>query len=107
MPSVSILGGISQDASIQEMLATQTLILEAILAKLPRADANGKGFVSLAENTLGTIPTITTVGTVSAITAGTITSVNSLGASLRPLDGTPMHLGNAGSMHLYNQILIS
>lgn len=101
MAAESILGGINQEATQQELLAQATLLLLAILEKMPRVDVNDRLIVQ-HENAIGAITTLTT--------AADLTRLNNMGTSgitSKPADAVPLHLSNAGAMHIYNNILVS
>lgn len=104
MPAQSILGDITQEATLQELLANQTLLLAAILEKMPRVDANDRLLTNAAEvnSTVAVTGAISSVTTVSAVTA-----LQTLGVLARPADAMPMHLSNAGAMHIYDNIKVS
>jgi hypothetical protein len=114
MAAESILGGINQEATQQELLAQATLILLAILEKMPRVDVNDRLMVNPSESTANVVVssgTVTTVSTVTALTtAADLTRLNNMGTSgitSKPADAVPLHLSNAGAMHIYNNILVS
>lgn len=106
MAADSILAGISQESTQQDLLLAATLLLAAMLEKMPRVDVNDRLLVSHAESnptvalaaaqTLATLTTLTTAGT-----------LQNLGAASRPADAIPMHMGNAGAMHLYDNLKFS
>lgn len=108
MPATSILGGISQETTQQELLTHATLLLAAILDKLPRTDANDRaivntsdqGNVTVAIAATQTLATVTTVGSVT--TVGNQTSIGGRDAS-----HTAYALANMGTAHIYNNILVS
>lgn len=111
MAAETILGGINQEATQQELLAQATLLLLAILEKMPRVDANDRLVVNPSESTSpvtvssGTVTTVTTL-----TTAADLTRLNNMGTSgitSKPADAVPLHLSNAGAMHIYNNILVS
>lgn len=102
MPASSILGGINQEATQQELLAQATYLLFAILEKMPRVDVNDRLVVNPSESTS---PVTVSSGTIT--TVSTVTALQNLGAQARPADAIPMHMGNAGAMHIYNNILVS
>jgi hypothetical protein len=108
MPAASILGGINQEATQQELLAQATYLLFAILEKMPRVDVNDRLVVNPSESTS---PVTISSGTVTTLTtAADLTRLNNMGttgATSRPADGVPLHLSNAGAMHIYNNILVS
>jgi hypothetical protein len=115
MPAASILGGINQEATQQELLAQATYLLFAILEKMPRVDVNDRLVVNPSESTSPVTISSGTVtissGTVTTLTtAADLTRLNNMGtagATSRPADGVPLHLSNAGAMHIYNNILVS
>lgn len=99
MPAESILGGISQEATQQELLAQATLLLAAILEKMPRVDVADRLLVNPSEAT----------GPVT-VSSGDLTRLNNMGTSgvtSRPADAIPMHNANAGAMHIYDNIKVS
>lgn len=108
MAAESILGGINQEATQQELLAQATLILLAILEKMPRVDANDRLVVNPSESTS---PVTVSSGTVTTVTTlADMTRLNNMGTSgvtSKPADAVPLHLSNAGAMHIYNNILVS
>lgn len=100
MAAESILGGINQEATQQELLAQATLILLAILEKMPRVDVNDRLMVNPSES----------IANVVVTTAADLTRLNNMGTSgitSKPADAVPLHLSNAGAMHIYNNILVS
>jgi hypothetical protein len=103
----SILGNISQEATLSELLGGMVLLLSAILEKLPRTDGNDRLLTNASEvnSTVaitGAISSVTTVGAVTAVNA-----LQTMGALARPADAIPMHMSNAGAMHIYNNITVS
>lgn len=102
MPAASILGGINQEATQQELLAQATYLLFAILEKMPRVDVNDRLMVNPSESTS---PVTISSGTVADLTR--LNNMGTAGATSRPADGVPLHLSNAGAMHIYNNILVS
>lgn len=105
MPAESILGNISQEATQAELLGGVVTLLAAMLDKMPRVDANDRLIVNPSESTSPVTVssgTITTVTTVAALTA-----LQNMGALSRPADAIPLHLGNAGAMHIYDNIKVS
>lgn len=108
MPATSILGGISQEATQQELLAQATLLLAAILEKLPRTDANDRAIVNTSDQgnvtvalaaaqTLATLTTCTTVSTLS----------NQTNIGGRDASHAAYALANMGTAHIYNNIIVS
>ncbi len=109
MPPLSILGGINQEATQQELLGEAILLLAAILERLPRVDAADRMLVSHAEsNPTVAIAAAQTLATLT--TAADVTRINNFGASAttsKPADAIPMHVANAGVMHIYDNIRAS
>lgn len=101
MPATSILGGINQEVTQQELLAQATLLLAAILEKMPRTDANDRAVVNTSDQ--GNV----TVAIANNQDLRNLTSVITLGTLGRPTDAIPLHMSNAGVMHIYNNILVS
>lgn len=108
MPATSILGGISQEATQQELLAHATLLLTAILENMPRTDANARavvntsdqGNVTVALAASQTLATVTTVSTVS-----TVSNQTNIGG--RDASHAAYALANMGTAHIYNNIIVS
>lgn len=98
MPATSILGGISQEATQQELLAHATILLAAILENMPRTDANARAIVNTSDQ--GTLGTLTTVNTVS-----TVANQTNLGG--RDASHAAYALANMGTSHIYNNVLVS
>lgn len=107
MPAESILQNLSQEATLQELLGGTLVLLAAILEKLPRVDANDRVLMNASEvnSTVAITGAVASVTTVGAVTA--INSLQALGTFNRPADAIPMHLSNAGAMHLYDNIKVS
>ena len=102
MPATSILGGISQEATQQELLAHATILLAAILESMPRTDANARAIVNTSDQgnvtvALAASQTLTTVGTVS----------NQTNIGGRDASNTAYALANMGTAHIYNNIIVS
>lgn len=97
MPATSILGGISQEATQQELLAHATILLAAILESMPRTDANARAIVNTSDQgamAVGTVTTVTTVG-------------NQTNIGGRDASNTTYALANMGTAHIYNNIIVS
>lgn len=113
MPLQNLLGGLNLEASQQELLATTAVLLAAILEKMPRVDANDRAIVNTSDQgnvtvALASAQTLATVTTVT--TAADLTRLNNMGSSgvtSKPADAIPLHLSNAGVMHVYNNIIVS
>ena len=102
MPATSILGGISQEATQQELLAHATLLLAAILESMPRTDANARAIVNTSDQ--GNV----TMAIASAQTLATVTTVgNQTNIGGRDASNTAYALANMGTAHIYNNIIVS
>lgn len=86
-----------EDVSTEATLDNVLQALMWILDKLPRTDAQDRAIVSLNDTGGSTITLASTV----------VSSIQAAGAASRPLDALYMHAANAGSMHLYNNIIVS
>lgn len=89
MPSTSILGGISQEVSQQELLANATYLLAAILEKMPRIDGAERLIVTHGESSVE------------------VSTARSFGTLARPADAVPTQIAQAGAMHIYDNIKVS
>lgn len=108
MPATSILGGISQEATQQELLAHATLLLAAILENMPRTDANARAIVNTSDQGNVTVAiaasqTLSTVATVNTVT--TVGNQTNIGG--RDASNTAYALANMGTAHIYNNIIVS
>ena len=102
MPATSILGGISQEATQQELLTQATLLLAAILESMPRTDANARAIVNTSDQ--GNV----TVALASAQTLATVSTVsNQTNIGGRDASNTAYALANMGTAHIYNNIIVS
>lgn len=102
----NLFGELNLEATQQEMLAQMTLLLAAILDKLPRVDTNDRVMVSHAESN----PTVSIAASQTLATLSDLARVNnfgSAGVTSKPADAIPMHLANAGTMHIYDNIKVS
>ena len=88
----SILGGINQEATQQELLSSAVLLLAAIAEKLPRVTGNDQAAVS--------VEGIVTVALASNQTLG---NINATGGKFVTGD----NLNMAGTQHIYNNIIVS
>lgn len=90
--------------SLKEINDTLLVLLSAIVERMPRLGLADRLLVELGESTalpaLGTVTTVTGVN--SLLSLGTTTAQVTKAA-----DGIPTHLSNAGSMHIYNNIIVS
>lgn len=108
MPATSILGGISQEATQQELLAHATILLAAILESMPRTDANARAIVNTSDQgnvtvALAASQTLATVTTVSTVT--TVGNQTNIGG--RDASHAAYALANMGTAHIYNNIIVS
>lgn len=104
MPSTSVLGGINQETTQQELLAQSTLLLSQILEKLPRLDTMDRLIVNATEvNPTVAIASAQTLATVT--TVGTVTNVNQV--ANQGVDFLQRAFSNAGAQYLYNNIIVS
>ena len=102
MPATSILGGISQEATQQELLAHATTLLAAILESMPRTDANARAIVNTSDQ--GNV----TVALAASQTLATVTTVgNQTNIGGRDASHAAYALANMGTAHIYNNILVS
>ena len=108
MPATSILGGISQEATQQELLAHATILLAAILENMPRTDANARAIVNTSDQgnvtvALAPAQTLTTVATVTTVA----TIGNQVNFGGRDASHAAYALANMGTAHIYNNIIVS
>lgn len=102
MPATSILGGISQEATQQELLAHATILLAAILESMPRTDANARAIVNTSDQ--GNV----TVALAAAQTLATVSTVsNQTNIGGRDASHAAYALANMGTAHIYNNIIVS
>ena len=101
MSSTSILGGISQESTQEQLLSQATLLLSAILDKLPRTDTMDRLIVNASEvNPTVAIAASQTLGTVT-----TVTNVNQVAG--QTVDFLPRVMSHSGAQFLYNNIIVS
>lgn len=104
MPSTSVLGGISSEATQEQLLSQTTLLLSQILEKLPRLDTMDRLIVNASEvNPTVAIASAQTLATVT--TVGTVTNVNQV--ANQGVDFLQRAFSNAGAQYLYNNIIVS
>ena len=99
MPATSILGGISQEATQQELLAHATILLAAILESMPRTDANARAIVNTSDQ--GNV----TVALAASQTLATVSNQTNIGG--RDASHAAYALANMGTAHIYNNIIVS
>lgn len=101
MPSTSILGGISQESTQEQLLTQATLLLSAILDKLPRTDTMDRLIVNASEVN-------PTVAIAASQTLGTVTTVTNLSqVAGQTADFIPKAMSNSAAQFLYNNIIVS
>lgn len=102
MPATSILGGIGQEATQQELLTHATLLLAAILENMPRTDANARAIVNTSDQGNVTVALAATQTLATVTTVGNQTNIGGRDAS-----NTSYALANMGTAHIYNNIIVS
>lgn len=105
--ATSILAGISSESTQEELLFAATYYLSAILETLPRVDANNRAIVNTSDQGNVTVAIAATQTLATVTTVATVTKLSNIGTNSVPADPIPSHLSNAGTMHLYNNILVS
>lgn len=105
MPATSILGGISQEATQQELLTHATLLLAAILENMPRTDANARAIVNTSDQGNVTVAIAATQTLATVTTVGTVNNQTYIGG--RDASNTAYALANMGTAHIYNNIIVS
>ena len=93
----SILGGINQEATQQELLGGAVYLLNAILEKLPRVTGTDQAAVSIESGSVGltagqTLATLTTLSNMLAIGGNFVAGHN---------------VNLAGTQHIYGNIIVS
>lgn len=101
MPSTSVLGGISSEATQEQLLSQTTLLLSQILEKLPRIDTMDR----LIVNALEVNPTVALAASQTLGTVTTVTNVNQV--ANQGVDFLTKVLANSGAHYLYNNIIVS
>ena len=102
MAATSILGGIGQEATQQELLAHATLLLSAILESMPRTDANQRAIVNTSDQGNVTVALAATQTLATVTTLGNQTNIGGRDAS-----HAAYALANMGTGHIYNNIIVS
>jgi len=101
MPSTSVLGGISSEATQEQLLSQTTLLLSQILEKLPRIDTMDRLIVNASEVN----PTVALAASQTLGTVTTVTNVNQV--ANQGVDFLTRVLANSGAHYLYNNIIVS
>lgn len=97
----NLFGEVTLEATQQEMLAQMTLLLAAILEKLPRVDTADRVMVSHAESN----PTVSIAASQTVATVTTVGNQTNLGG--RDAAHIAYAMANAGALHLYDNIKVS
>ncbi len=105
MPATSILGGISQEATQQELLTHATLLLAAILESMPRTDANARAIVNTSDQGNVTVALAASQTLATVTTVSTVSNQTNIGG--RDASNTAYALANMGTAHIYNNIIVS
>ena len=105
MPATSILGGISQEATQQELLAHATILLAAILESMPRTDANARAIVNTSDQGNVTVALAASQTLATVTTVSTVSNQTNIGG--RDASHAAYALANMGTAHIYNNILVS
>lgn len=107
MPSTSILGGISQESTQEQLLTQATLLLSSILDKLPRTDTMDRVIVNASEvNPTVALQANQTLSAVTTVTTcSTVTNLNQVAG--QSVDFIPRVMSHSGCQFLYNNIIVS
>lgn len=95
MAATSVLAGISSEATQIEVLSTVAMLLVEMLDRMPRTDANKR--VLTAGNEVASTVAVTTC---SALT-------NQVNIGGRDASIIPHAVANIGTLHIYNNIIVS
>lgn len=92
----NLFGDVALETTQEQLLAHATLLLSAILEKMARVDTADRMAVVIENGTLPAVLDLTRLNT-----------FGTSGATSKPADAIPMHLANAGTMHIYDNIKVS
>lgn len=92
----NLFGDVALETTQEQLLAHATLLLSAILEKMARVDTADRLAVVIENGTLPVVQELTRLLTFGAP-----------GVTAKPADAIPMHLANAGTMHIYDNIKVS
>lgn len=92
--ATSILGGINQETTQQELLGEAIMLLAAILEKMPRVTGNDQAAVAIESGS---------VGIAASQTLAALGTINQVGG--KHVHGDNMNL--AGTIHIYQNIIVS
>jgi hypothetical protein len=93
----SILAGLNEEATQQQLMDQLTLLLSALLDRAPRIDLNRRQIVRIEAMDGGL--------TLATLTA--LSQMQNMGSLARPADAIPMHLSNIGAAHIYDNVKVS
>lgn len=89
----NLFGDVALETTQEQLLAHATLLLSAIFEKMARVDTADRMAVVIETGALLDLTRLNNFGTA--------------GVTSKPADAIPMHLANAGMMHIYNNIQVS
>lgn len=92
----NLFGDVALETTQEQLLAHVTFMLSAILEKMARVDTADRMAVSIETGTLTSVTNLTRLN-----------NFGTSGVTSKPADAIPMHLANAGTMHIYNNIQVS
>ena len=101
MPATSVLAGLNEEATQLELLGNITVLLAAMLEKMPRVTGNDQMAVSVESHPSFALTTNQDLRNITGAVAN-ITSVGSKTAATS-VDALSM----AGTAHIYNNIIVS
>ena len=104
MASTSLLAGLNQEASQQELLAQTTLLLAAILDRLPRLDGNDRAIVNTSDQGNVTVALATAQTLATVTTLSTMSNQTNIGG--RDASHMAVATANMGVAHIYNNIIV-
>ena len=99
--ATSVLAGITQESTQQELLGATVLLLSAMLEKMPRMDVADRLMVSHAESN----PTVSLAGGQTLATVTGLGDMTNIGG--RSAAHSAYALANAGAMHIYDNIKVT
>ncbi len=97
--ATSILAGLNEEATQQEMLGGILVLLSSMLEKMPRVDGADRLLVSHSESS----PAVTIAAAQTLATLTTLGNQTNIGG--RDASHMAYAAANAGSMHIYNNLI--
>lgn len=97
--ATSILAGLNEEATQQELLGGVLVLLSSILEKMPRVDGADRLLVSHSESS----PAVTIASAQTLATLTTLGNQTNIGG--RDASHMAYAAANAGSMHIYNNLI--